>query len=99
MASLIDELISVLGAENEEYRELTKISSEKTTVIIREDLDRLREITAKEQEHAGTLINLEKKREAIPKAPPESTFKSISKSISKNEKSLKSYLIKDIIVC
>ena len=65
MASLIDELISVLGAENEEYKELTRISSEKTTVIIKEDLDRLREITAKEQEHAGTLINLEKKRESV----------------------------------
>lgn len=65
MASLIDELISVLGAENDEYRKLVEISSEKTAVIVREDLDRLREITAKEQEHAGTLINLEKKREGI----------------------------------
>lgn len=65
MASLIDELISVLGAENEEYKKLIKISSEKTKVIIREDLDKLQAITAKEQEHTGTLINLEKKREEV----------------------------------
>ena len=65
MASLIDELISVLSEENEEYRELIKISTKKTGVIVKEDLEQLREITAKEQEHTGTLINLEKKREEV----------------------------------
>lgn len=65
MASLIDELISVLSEENEEYKELIKISTKKTKVIVREDLDQLREITAQEQEHTGILINLEKKREEV----------------------------------
>lgn len=65
MASLIDELISVLSEENEEYKKLIRISTKKTKVIIKEDLDQLRAITAQEQEHTGTLINLEKKREEV----------------------------------
>lgn len=65
MASLIDELISVLGEECEEYRKLTDISSKKTKVIVRQDLEELQKITALEQEHTGTLINLEKKREEV----------------------------------
>jgi hypothetical protein len=65
VASLIDELISVLNQENEEYKKLIVISSQKTKVIVKNNLEQLREITAVEQEHLGTLINLEKKREEV----------------------------------
>lgn len=65
MASLIDELISVLDMENEEYKKLITIASEKTKVIVKNNLDKLREITAIEQDHLSTLINLEKKREEV----------------------------------
>ena len=65
MASLIDELISVLEQENDEYKQLIDISSKKTRIIVKNDLDTLRAITAEEQKHLGTLINLEKKREDV----------------------------------
>lgn len=65
MASLIDELISVLEKENEEYKQLIQISSKKTSVIVKNDLEQLQMITAKEQKHLDTLINLEKKREDV----------------------------------
>lgn len=65
MASLIDELISVLDEECKEYKKLVDISSVKTKVIIHQDLNKLQEITALEQEHTGTLINLEKKRQEV----------------------------------
>jgi Mg2+ and Co2+ transporter CorA len=65
VASLIDELISVLEKENDEYKQLIEISSKKTKVIVKNDLVQLQQFTAVEQEHLGTLINLEKKREDV----------------------------------
>lgn len=65
MASLIDELISVLEKENEEYKQLIEISSTKTSVIVKNNLDELQKITALEQDHLSTLINLEHKREEV----------------------------------
>lgn len=65
MASLIDELISVLEEETGEYRQLIEISSKKTAVIVGNDLEQLKAITALEQDHLGILINLEKRREDV----------------------------------
>ena len=65
MASLIDELISVLEKETEEYHQLIDISSKKTKAIVKNDLEELRRITAVEQDFVSRLINLEKKREEV----------------------------------
>lgn len=65
MASLIDELISVLEQETAEYRQLIDISSKKTKAIVKNDLEELGKITEIEKEFVGTLINLEKKREEV----------------------------------
>lgn len=65
MASLIDELIDVLKKENEEYQKLIPISSQKTRMIVKNDVEKLRQVTAIEQEHLGILVNLEKKRQEV----------------------------------
>ena len=65
MASLIDELISVLEKETEEYHQLIDISSKKSKAIVKNDLEELRRITAVEQDFVSRLINLEKKREEV----------------------------------
>lgn len=49
MASLIDELISSLNAEKAIYEELVPISEEKTRVLVQNDLEKLKQITAQEQ--------------------------------------------------
>lgn len=65
MASLIDELISTLDLENVEYEKLLILSKEKTDVIIKGDIDVLRDMVAKEQEHTDKLAALESKRTQI----------------------------------
>lgn len=65
MASLIDELISVLEKENQEYKKMIEVSSKKTGVIVKNNLEELQKITALEQDHLSTLINLEHKREEV----------------------------------
>ncbi len=65
MASLIDELISVLEEECEVYHQLIPIADEKTQVIVKNDLNSLQEITAKEQTAIGRINSLERKRDQI----------------------------------
>jgi hypothetical protein len=65
MASLIEELISVLKDEEEEYKKILKIAEEKTPVIIKGDITKLQEITAKEQIHGEKLTALEKRRQVV----------------------------------
>lgn len=62
MASLIEELITVLEEEDKKYKELVELANQKTPVIVKGDLDGLRTITAKEQEHIEVLNRLEKRR-------------------------------------
>lgn len=65
MASLIDELIDVLGFENEEYKILLKLSQEKTPVIVQGDIEKLQEYTSEEQLHLDKILKAEKKREEL----------------------------------
>lgn len=62
MASLIEVLINTLESENSEYEVLLNLSNEKTPVIIKGDVERLREMVAMEQKHTDKLIALEKTR-------------------------------------
>lgn len=62
MASLIEELITVLEEEDKEYKELVELANQKTPVIVKGDLDGLRVITAKEQDYIEILNRLEKRR-------------------------------------
>ena len=63
MASLIDELISILEEECDIYQRLIPIAEEKTRVIVKNDLSSLQEITAREQAAVGSINTLERKRE------------------------------------
>lgn len=63
MASLIENLISVLEQENSEYEILLELSRKKTPVIIKGDIERLQEITDEEQNVIDRIYHLEKKRE------------------------------------
>ena len=62
MASLMENLIEVLGQESEEYKGLLALSQEKMRIIASANLEDLQRITDDEQEVVGRLNRLEKRR-------------------------------------
>lgn len=62
MASLMENLIEVLGQESEEYEGLLTLSQEKMRIIASANLEDLQRITDDEQEVVGRLNRLEKRR-------------------------------------
>ena len=62
MASLIENLISTLEAENEQYEILLKLSMEKTGIIVKGDVKLLEDIVSKEQSVVEKINMLERKR-------------------------------------
>lgn len=67
MASLMENLISVLEEETEEYSKLLELSMKKTPVIVAGNLESLQQITDEEQEIVARLNRLERKREEVTK--------------------------------
>jgi len=65
LASLIHELMNVLKEETNCYETLLEIGDNKRNVIIEGDVPSLQDITAKEQELAGHISRLEKKRQEV----------------------------------
>ena len=65
MASLMENLISVLDEECKEYENLLNLSISKTPVIVSEDLDALARITDDEQLLLSKIATLDKKRNEI----------------------------------
>lgn len=65
MASLMEELLEVLEKENTEYELLLQLSMDKTPVIVAADIDKLKEITDREQEVVDRVNMHEKKREEV----------------------------------
>lgn len=63
MASLMENLITVLEKENIEYLQLVKMSITKTGVIVSGDIDKLNKITDEEQNVVSKINILEKQRE------------------------------------
>ena len=62
MASLMENLISVLREECREYEGLLELSHRKTAVIVSNNLENLEKITDEEQDLVSRISNLEKKR-------------------------------------
>lgn len=62
MASLIENLITVLQKENSEYETLLELSIAKTDVIVSGDVNALNELVMKEQSIVERIQKLEKKR-------------------------------------
>ena len=65
MASLMEELITVLSREKEIYEKLIPISERKTVVLIREDLQELQKVTDEEQQLLDAAYAADKEREKI----------------------------------
>lgn len=65
MASLMEEMIQTLNAEDELYGKLIPIEEEKTRAIIANDLEALQDITAREHELVDQTTALEHKREQV----------------------------------
>lgn len=63
MASLIENLISVLERENSEYTTLLELSRKKTPIIVKGDIVKLQEITDEEQNVIDRIHQLDVKRE------------------------------------
>lgn len=65
MASLIEELIETLEKENQVYEELLPVVEQKAQVILKNDLQRLQEITTAEQDYVDIIASLEHNRNKI----------------------------------
>lgn len=65
MASLMENLISILETEASEYEILVGLSTQKTPVIIDGDLTALQQITDEEQIVVGRIQRLERQREEV----------------------------------
>lgn len=65
MASLMEELLEVLGEEEKQYQELIELADVKSQAIIKADIDKLGEVTTQEQNAASTLLNLSNKRARV----------------------------------
>ena len=81
MASLMENLIDVLNKEHSEYEKLLELSTRKTPVIVRGDLESLQKITDEEQIVVSRINQLEKKREE--------SIHDIANVINKDVKTLK----------
>ncbi len=62
MASLMENLVDVLDKEGSLYEKLLGLSSQKTSIIVKGDLEALAKITDEEQYIISDIQNLEKKR-------------------------------------
>ena len=62
MASLMEELIRTLEAEEEKYKDLLELSKKKTPVIIEGDIQKLQKITDEEQKLVDEVSIMEQNR-------------------------------------
>lgn len=65
MASLVDELVSVLREETQLYRALEECADEKTQILIHADVPALEQLTIVEQERSDKLLALSNKQVQI----------------------------------
>lgn len=94
MASLIEELINILEEETGCYKTLLDMADNKKDVIINGNVPSLQEITKEEQELAGHILRLEKKRQenlndlctVTNKKPEELTIHKLIANLPGNEK-------------
>lgn len=65
MASLMEELLDVLGEEEKQYETLIELGGVKRDAVVNADINVLGDVTTKEQEAASALLNLSNKRTQI----------------------------------
>ncbi len=81
MASLMENLIEILGEENAEYELLVELSNRKTPTIIHRKIDELNAITDEEHVIVGRILQIEKSRVQ--------TLKDIAEVINRDVETLK----------
>lgn len=81
MASLVENLISVLNKQYEEYENLLELSCRKTTIIVEGNLEKLQQITDEEQRVVGIVNHYEAERTEV--------MKDIANVINKDVETLK----------
>ena len=67
MASLMENLISILQSEGNAYEELLELSMKKTSIVVSGDLEGLQKITDEEQNVVARINRLDAKREEVTK--------------------------------
>lgn len=65
MASLMQDLITTLHQEVEEYEKLLELSKEKTPILVEGNIQKLQEITEEEQRRVDVINGVDKRREEI----------------------------------
>ena len=63
----MEKVIEILKKEYEIYQEMLKISEQKTDIIVKDKVDELEDMTAREEEFVRQFIGLEKERVQIVK--------------------------------
>lgn len=81
MASLMENLITVLNKQYAEYETLLDLSCRKTTIIVENDLEKLQQITDEEQRVVGIINHYETERVEV--------MKDIANVINKDVETLK----------
>ena len=89
MASLMEELIRVLDAEEEKYKVLLELSKKKTPVIVEGDIEKLQKITDEEQVIVDEVANLELGRQAA--------MEDIANVLNKDVKTLKLSYLEEVL--
>ncbi len=65
MASLMEELLEVLGEEEARYRTLAELGEEKKQAIVKADIRALDAVTVKEQDVSSELLNISHRRTSV----------------------------------
>jgi len=65
LASLMEDLLDVLGKEEQQYQELIELGERKKQAVIKADIKALERVTASEGEAASVLQNLAKHRNRV----------------------------------
>ena len=65
MASLMEDLLEVLGEEEKQYQDLIELGKQKREVVIKADIPQLEMITEQEQNVASKLANLANRRKSV----------------------------------
>lgn len=89
MASLMEELIRVLGAEDEKYKDLLELSKKKTPILVEGDIEKLQKITDEEQVIVDEVANLELSRQAA--------MEDIANVLNKDVKTLKLSYLEEVL--
>ncbi|MBQ6967544.1 MAG: flagellar protein FlgN [Lachnospiraceae bacterium] len=85
----MEELIRVLGAEDEKYKDLLELSKKKTPILVEGDIEKLQKITDEEQVIVDEVANLELSRQAA--------MEDIANVLNKDVKTLKLSYLEEVL--